>query len=75
MLQRLVDRGNSILVIEHNMDVIKVADWIIDMGPEGGRRGGRIMFEGTPEDLALQTDNYTGQFLRDELEQTLKSSQ
>ena len=75
VLQRLVDRGNSILVIEHNMDVIKVADWIIDMGPEGGRRGGRIMFEGTPEDLALQTDNYTGQFLRDELEQTLKSSQ
>ena len=68
VLQRLVDRGNSVLVIEHNMDVIKVADWIIDMGPEGGRRGGQIMFQGTPEDLARQPDNYTGQFLKEELE-------
>ena len=68
VLQRLVDRGNSVLVIEHNMDVIKVADWIVDMGPEGGRRGGQIMFEGTPEDLAQQADNYTGQYLKEELE-------
>ena len=68
VLQRLVDRGNSVLVIEHNMDVIKVADWIIDMGPEGGRRGGQIMFEGTPEELAQQADNYTGQYLKEELE-------
>ena len=68
VLQRLVDRGNSVLVIEHNMDVIKVADWIVDMGPEGGRRGGQIMFEGTPEDLAQQPDNYTGQYLKEELE-------
>ena len=68
VLQRLVDRGNSVLVIEHNMDVIKVADWIIDMGPEGGRRGGQIMFQGTPEDLAKQTDNYTGQYLKEELD-------
>ena len=68
VLQRLVDRGNSVLVIEHNMDVIKVADWIVDMGPEGGRRGGQIMFEGTPEKLAQQPDNYTGQYLKEELE-------
>ncbi|MBQ6068408.1 MAG: excinuclease ABC subunit UvrA [Bacteroidales bacterium] len=68
VLQRLVDRGNSVLVIEHNMDVIKVADWIIDMGPEGGRRGGQIMFEGTPEELAKQPDNYTGLYLKEELD-------
>ena len=68
VLQRLVDRGNSVLVIEHNMDVIKVADWIVDMGPEGGRRGGQIMFQGTPENLAQQADNYTGQYLREELD-------
>ena len=69
VLQRLVDKGNSVLVIEHNMDVIKVADWIVDMGPEGGRQGGRIMFEGTPEELAQQPDNYTGQYLKEELDQ------
>ena len=68
VLQRLVDKGNSVLVIEHNMDVIKVADWIIDMGPEGGRQGGQIMFEGTPEELAQQPDNYTGQYLKEELD-------
>ena len=66
VLQRLVDKGNSVLVIEHNMDVIKVADWIIDMGPEGGRQGGQIMFEGTPEELAQQPGNYTGQYLKEE---------
>ena len=68
VLQRLVDRGNSVLVIEHNMDVIKVADWIIDLGPEGGRRGGEIIFEGTPEELAQQPDNYTGQYLKEEMD-------
>lgn len=67
VLQKLVDKGNSVLVIEHNMDVIKVADWIIDMGPEGGRGGGQIIFAGTPEDLAQQKNNYTGQFLKEEL--------
>ena len=72
VLQRLVDRGNSVLVIEHNMDVIKVADWVIDMGPDGGRRGGKIMFAGTPEDLAAQPDNFTAQYLREELEATTK---
>ena len=72
VLQRLVDRGNSVLVIEHNMDVIKVADWVIDMGPDGGRRGGKIMFAGTPEDLAAQPDNFTAIYLREELEATTK---
>ena len=70
VLQRLVDKGNSVLVIEHNMDVIKVADWIIDMGPDGGRAGGQVIFNGTPEDLAQQPDNYTAQFLKEELEKT-----
>lgn len=73
VLQRLVDRGNSVLVIEHNMDVIKVADWVIDMGPDGGRRGGQLMFAGTPEDLAAQPDNFTAQYLREELEATTKN--
>lgn len=70
VLQRLVDRGNSVLVIEHNMDVIKVADWLIDMGPDGGRKGGQVMFEGTPEDLAKQPNNDTAIYLKEELEAT-----
>ena len=69
VLQRLVDRGNSILVIEHNMDVIKVADWVIDMGPDGGRKGGQITFAGTPEQLAAQPDNITGKYLKEELDE------
>ncbi len=72
VLQKLVDRGNSILVIEHNMDVIKVADWVIDMGPDGGRKGGNITFAGTPEQLAAQPDNITGQYLKEELDETRK---
>ncbi len=72
VLQKLVDRGNSILVIEHNMDVIKVADWVIDMGPDGGRKGGKITFAGTPEQLAAQPENITGQYLKEELEETRK---
>ncbi len=63
VLQRLVDAGNSVLVIEHNLDVIKCADWIIDLGPEGGGGGGRIIAEGTPEQVALVPGSYTGQFL------------
>lgn len=70
VLQRLVERGNSVLVIEHNMDVIKVADWLIDMGPGGGRKGGQVMFEGTPEDLAKQPNNDTAIYLKEELEAT-----
>lgn len=64
VLGRLVDKGNSVLVIEHNLDVIKSADWLIDLGPEGGERGGQIMATGSPEQLAAIPTNLTGQFLR-----------
>jgi excinuclease ABC subunit A len=64
MLHALVDAGNSMVVIEHNLDVIKNADWIIDMGPEGGNGGGIIVAEGTPEQVAKVKDSYTGQFLK-----------
>ena len=64
VINRLVDCGNTAIVIEHNLDVVKVADWIIDMGPEGGRDGGRIVAEGTPEDIANTSYSYTGQFLK-----------
>jgi excinuclease ABC subunit A len=63
VLGRLVDQGNTVLVIEHNLDVIKTADWIVDMGPEGGNRGGMVVAEGTPEDVATDPGSYTGQFL------------
>ena len=65
VLNKLVDRGNTVIVIEHNMDVIKLADHIIDMGPEGGRNGGRILSTGTPEEVAKSQEGYTPQFLRD----------
>jgi excinuclease ABC subunit A len=68
VLDRLVDRGNTVIVIEHNMDVIKVADFIVDLGREGGQGGGEIMFSGTPEELAKLKDNYTGNFLAAVLE-------
>ena len=64
VMNRLVDNGNSVIVIEHNLDVIKNADWIIDMGPEGGHRGGQILFEGTPQDLLAVEESYTAQYLR-----------
>lgn len=67
VLDKLVDRGNTVIVIEHNMDVIKVADHIIDMGPEGGRRGGTVVVTGTPELVAEHPDSHTGRFLRPEL--------
>ena len=63
VLQKLVDRGNTVIVIEHNLEVIKTADWIIDLGPEGGEDGGEIVFAGIPEDLAEYKKSYTGQFL------------
>jgi excinuclease ABC subunit A len=63
VLQRLVDAGNSVLIIEHNIDIIKTADWIIDLGPEGGGRGGEVVAEGTPEDLCVAPGSYTGEFL------------
>ena len=68
VLNKLVDRGNTVLVIEHNMDVIKVADHIIDLGPEGGDGGGRILFEGTPEELTKNKESHTAVFLKDELQ-------
>ena len=64
VLQRLVTQGNSCVVIEHNLDVIKCADWVIDMGPEGGFRGGKLLAEGTPEDIAEVAGSYTGQYLK-----------
>ena len=64
VLQRLVDLGNTVLVIEHNLDVIKVADHIIDLGPEGGNGGGTIVAQGTPEKVAQCEKSYTGQFLK-----------
>ena len=67
VLQRLVDRGNTVIVIEHNMDVIKLADWIIDMGPEGGRNGGQVLSTGTPEQIAKSKKGFTPKFLKDEL--------
>jgi excinuclease ABC subunit A len=67
VLNELVDRGNTVIVIEHNMDVIKTADWIVDIGPEGGDDGGRIIAVGTPEDIADMKRSYTGQYLRQDL--------
>ena len=63
VLHKLVDQGNTVLVIEHNLEVIKTADWLVDLGPEGGNGGGRIVAEGTPEDLAAHAGSYTGQYL------------
>jgi excinuclease ABC subunit A len=70
VLHRLVDRGNTVLVIEHNLDVIKTADWIIDLGPEGGTRGGTIVAAGTPEDVATVRASHTGRYLKSLLERT-----
>ncbi len=67
VLQRLVDAGNSVLIIEHNLDIIKVADWLIDLGPEGGDRGGELVAEGTPEQVMKVKGSYTGQFLKEHL--------
>ena len=63
VLSRLVDQGNTVLVIEHNLDVIKTCDWLIDLGPEGGHRGGYIVAEGTPEQVSMHADSWTGQVL------------
>jgi excinuclease ABC subunit A len=68
VLNKLVDRGNTVLVIEHNMEIIKIADYIIDIGPEGGDNGGKILFEGTPEELVNDKVSYTAKFLSRELE-------
>jgi excinuclease ABC subunit A len=72
VLNRLVDRGNTVVIIEHNLDVIKTADWIIDLGPEGGDKGGEIIVTGTPEKVATHKKSYTGQYLKKEIEETKK---
>ena len=69
VLQRLVDAGNSVLIIEHNLDIIKVADWLIDLGPEGGDRGGELIAEGTPEQVMKIKDSYTGKYLKAHMKQ------
>jgi excinuclease UvrABC ATPase subunit len=67
ILHNLVDSGNTVIVIEHNVDVIKNADWIIDMGPEGGNKGGKVVFEGTPSDLIKAKGSLTGEYLKKHL--------
>ena len=64
VLHELVNKGNTVLVIEHNLDVIKSCDWVIDMGPEGGNKGGEVVVEGTPEHVAEHPRSYTGKFLK-----------
>ncbi len=71
-LNRLADKGNTVLVIEHNMDVIKVADYIFDLGPEGGERGGNIVCEGTPGEMMKNKKSITAEYLRKELENSLE---
>jgi excinuclease ABC subunit A len=67
-IRRLVDRGNTVIIIEHNMDVIRQADWIIDMGPEGGRGGGTVLTTGTPQEVANSAKGFTPKYLKEELE-------
>jgi excinuclease ABC subunit A len=67
VLQKLVDRGNTVVIIEHNLDVIKLADYIIDIGPEGGSAGGQIVCTGTPQEVAATPASETGRFLKHEL--------
>ncbi len=74
VLNRLVDAGNTVVVIEHNLDVIKTADWILDLGPEGGDAGGELVASGTPEEVAANAASYTGQFLRHALRQELTAA-
>ena len=69
VLQKLVEGGNTVIVIEHNLDVIKTADYIIDLGPEGGDKGGLVVAAGTPEEVAAVSDSYTGQYLQKVLSQ------
>ena len=70
VLNKLVEKGNTVLVIEHNMDVIKMADWVIDLGPEGGRAGGKIIAEGTPEDIIRYKQGHTAKYLKAELKRS-----
>ena len=74
VLHRLVDHGNTVVVIEHNLDVLKTADWLIDLGPEGGEKGGYVIAVGTPEDLAANASSSTGQFLKPVLARSAKKA-
>jgi excinuclease ABC subunit A len=74
VLNELVERGNTVIVIEHNLDVIKTADWILDLGPEGGEDGGYILAAGTPEQVARIESSHTGRFLRKELKNSPRNS-
>ncbi len=74
VLQGLVDKGNTVIVIEHNLDVIKSADWIVDLGPEGGSGGGRVIAEGTPEHVATLEHSHTGRFLAPVLARTARTT-
>ena len=71
VLHKLVDQGNTVVVIEHNLEVIKTADWIIDMGPEGGAKGGKVVAVGLPEDIINVAESYTGQYLKPYLEKEI----
>ena len=75
MLQRLVEQGNTVVVIEHNLDVIKTADWVLDLGPEGGVRGGEIVAQGTPEAVAEEPRSFAGQYLRPMLERARQAAE
>ena len=75
VLQVLVEQGNTVIVIEHNLEVIKTADWIIDLGPDGGDKGGRVIATGTPEDIAAAPESYTGQYLAPYLNGRVKRKQ
>jgi excinuclease ABC subunit A len=75
VLHKLVDQGNSVVVIEHNLEVVKTADWVIDLGPEGGDAGGEIVATGTPEDIARAKQSYTGGFLKDVLKRGRQKTQ
>ena len=70
VLERIVDNGDTVIIIEHNLDVIKCADWIIDLGPEGGDGGGTIVAQGTPEDIIKVAESWTGQYLKKTIEWT-----
>src|SRR5213079_3717448 len=72
VLQRLVDAGHSVIVIEHNLDLIAEADWVIDLGPEGGQAGGRLVVEGSPEEIAKNRRSHTGRFLRQLMKPTVR---
>ncbi|MCL4138564.1 UNVERIFIED_CONTAM: hypothetical protein GTU68_064040 [Idotea baltica] len=71
VLNILVDKGNTVLIIEHNLDIIKVADYIVDLGPEGGGAGGNIVFEGLPEEIVKEKSSHTGRYLKEELKAPL----